>query len=94
MAKVILTTQFQKARRKFTKKSELREDKIERTLLLFMDNPRHPSLHLEKLAHNQICSIRLDRGNRLFFFWSKLPDTAIFFFVGPHDSYRTIELPN
>lgn len=57
----------------------------------FTKNPQHPSLRLEKLQGSKVWSIRVDRGNRLFFIWSDTDDTAIFFLVGPHDAYRKLE---
>jgi len=66
------------------------QKQVNEKLLFFEKYPTHPSFHLEKLIKTKIWSIRLNKGNRLFFVWNKTKDTAIFFFIGPHDAYRTI----
>lgn len=91
MPKIHLRPSFNKAYAKFTKHDQKRIQTIDKTLLLFEKNPKHQSLHIEKLSGSNIWTIRIDRGNRLFFVWSSQGDIAVFFFVGPHDSYRTIK---
>lgn len=91
MPKISLTTRFLKARKKLTKGNSALEVRMEKTLLIFIKNPQHPSLHLEKLIGTNIWTIRIDRGNRLFFVWSVNLDTAIFFHVGHHDDYRMMK---
>ncbi len=82
---------FRKSVRKFSKNNINRKNSIKKTLLLFQENPKHPSLNTEKLTGTQIWTIRVDKGNRLFFTWAETDNTAIFFFVGPHDTYKTIK---
>jgi len=91
MPKVSLTKQFYAARRKFTKRSKEKEIILRQTFAYFAENPNHPSLRLEKLSGQDTWTIRIDKGNRLFFVWSDEGDAAIFFYVGPHDSYRTVK---
>lgn len=76
--------------RKFTKNDSKRADAVKKALRLFQDDPKHPSLHTEKLKASNVWTIRIDSANRLFFVWSDAGDTAIFFFVGPHDTYRKL----
>ncbi len=91
MPRVSLTKQFQKERKKWARGKNKREEQLQRAFLLFTQNPKHPSLNLEKLSGSEIWTIRVDRGNRLFFVWADEEDIAIFFFVGHHDTYRTIK---
>lgn len=76
---------------KFTRRSQSRTIAIDESLRKFAKTPTHPSLHLEKLSGTDIWTIRIDKGNRMFFIWSSSGDTAIFFYVGPHDSYRKMK---
>jgi len=80
---------FSKNLKKFTKNNSNRANAVKKALLLFQQDSKHPSLNAEKLTGTKIWSIRIDRGNRLFFTWSA--DVAVFFFVGPHDSYKTLK---
>lgn len=79
---------YKKAYRKFTKHNNKRVETIDEVLRRFAKDVNHPSLHLEKLSGGKTWTIRIDRGNRLFFVWSDTGDTAIFFYVGSHDAYR------
>ncbi|MBU4099736.1 hypothetical protein KJ980_08915 [Patescibacteria group bacterium] len=91
MPRVSLTSKFQKARKKWTRGNNRREKQLKQAFLLFTQNSKHPSLNLEKLSGSDIWTIRIDRGNRLFFVWADEEYTAIFFFVGHHDAYRTVK---
>lgn len=82
---------FSKSVHKFTKNNLQRAKAVKKTLRLFQENPKYPSLHVEKLSGEKIWTIRIDRGNRLFFTWADEEDTVIFFLVGPHDAYRTVK---
>lgn len=54
---------------------------------LFVENPKHPSLHIEKLMGSNIWSMRLSEGNRLFFLW--INEKAIMLVdIGHHDKYK------
>jgi len=85
---VRLTPRFESARRKFVRHNVKMSQQIQDALMRFSQNPQHPSLRLEKLQGSGTWTIRVDRGNRLFFTWSDSGDTAIFFLVGPHDAYK------
>ncbi|HCM81868.1 MAG: hypothetical protein UV63_C0036G0013 [Microgenomates group bacterium GW2011_GWC1_43_11] len=90
MPKIYLNPKFHGTCKQFVRRNSARKRHVYKTLLCFRNNPSYPSLHIEKLSHSDIWTIRLDKGNRLFFFWNKTKDTAIFFFVGHHDAYKTI----
>lgn len=62
-------------RKKFLKHNSHLFQKTVKALSLLSLNPRHPSLHLEKLSGSEIWTVRIDRGNRLFF--SFLDDKTI-----------------
>ena len=91
MPKINFAPSFVAAYKKFTKRNPKRIQAIDRIFKFFASNPKHPSLHIEKLSGGEIWTIRLDRGNRLFFIWADKDNTAIFFFVGPHDSYQKMK---
>lgn len=52
-----------------------------------MNNPNHPSLNLEKLKGSDYWTIRIDKGNRIFFKWIDKTE-ALFIDIGKHDKYR------
>ena len=81
---------FTKSVRKFTKNNQSRSQAVKKALHLFQANPKHPSLNTEKLSGADIWSIRVDRGNRLFFVWSETNDLVIFFLAGKHDAYKNM----
>ena len=46
------------------------QDKADKAFRLFRDNPRHPSLHAEKIDHKKdIWSARIDLNYRFTFQW-------------------------
>lgn len=91
MPTVTLTEQFYRARKTFTKRSRQKEDQLRQAFAYFSKNPKHPSLYLEKLSGQEMWTIRVDKGNRLFFIWSNEGDTAIFFYIGSHDAYKKLK---
>jgi len=80
---------FERNRKKYVKKNALRAEKVLSTLNTFRHNPIHPGLNVEKLVNSDIWSIRLDRGDRIFFTWID-KNTALLLDIGVHDKYRTI----
>ncbi len=62
-------------------------NKTIKAVSLFVKNPKHPSLNLEKLKGSSFWTIRIDRGNRIFFSWIN-KTTALFIDIGKHDKYR------
>ena len=91
MPKIRLRPSFSRQLRKFTKKNNDRKEAVKEALRRFHLDPDYPSLHLEKLSGTDTWTIRIDSGNRLFFVWSDEGDTAIFFYVGSHNAYRTVK---
>lgn len=89
MPKIVLASQFERKLRLFVKRNPKRKIAVQKALRFFQENPSHPSLNSEKLAGLSIWSVRIDRGNRLFYV--KDGDETIFFAVGPHDLYRSIK---
>lgn len=90
MPVIRLHKSFPKKLQKFTKNNINRSLAVKEAFRRFQTDPNHPSLHLEKLSGSSIWTIRLDGGDRLFFTWSDVGDTAIFFLIGPHDAYRKL----
>lgn len=90
MPALLFENTFTKSVRKFIKNNDERSKAVKKALRIFQENPQYRSLHTEKLSGADIWTIRIDRGNRLFFTWADKNNTAIFFFIGPHDSYRKI----
>lgn len=75
------------ARKKFFKNNSKLLDKTIKAIFLFVKNPKHPSLNLEKLKGTKIWTIRIDKGNRVFFYWID-ESKALFIDIGKHDKYR------
>lgn len=74
-------------RKKFLKNNKKLLDKTIKTIKLFVQNSKHPSLNLEKLKGSDIWTIRIDKGNRIFIsFIDK--ETALFLDIGKHDKYK------
>ncbi|PIU36973.1 hypothetical protein COS77_03035 [Candidatus Roizmanbacteria bacterium CG06_land_8_20_14_3_00_34_14] len=82
-----VTKNFLKSKKKFVKNNSSRSENFIKTVTLFVENPTHPSLNLEKLSGSEIYTIRLSKGNRIFFTW-KSKSTALFLDLGSHDKYR------
>lgn len=81
------TKGYQRARNKFVLNNEKRGIALIKALDLFIHNPTNPSLNLEKLSGSKIWTIRIDKGNRIFFGWIN-NNTALFLDIGKHDKYR------
>lgn len=62
-------------------------NKTIKAISLFVLNPKHTSLNFEKLKGSEVWTIRIDKSNRIFFYW--IDDfTALFIDIGKHDKYR------
>lgn len=62
--------------------------RVQRALTLFLANPRHPSLHFEKLrGHDRLHTIRFSRGGRVFLRATAEADLFELDRLGPHDLY-------
>lgn len=74
-------------RKKFLKHNPKLLNKTIKTLSLFIKNPIHPSLNLEKLKGTKVWTVRIDISNRIFLsFIDK--NTALLLDIGKHDKYR------
>ncbi len=82
-----LTKRYLRVLERFVKNNQRNVENIKKALNLFKENPKHHSLNLEKLKSSRIWTIRIDRGNRIFFSWIN-KTTALFIDIGKHDKYR------
>lgn len=82
-----LTKSYLRALERFVKNNQRNIKDIKKALNLFKENPQHPSLNLEKLKGSEYWTIRIDKGNRIFFVWID-KNTALFIDIGKHDMYR------
>ena len=87
MLKIQHSTRYLSSRKKFLKNNLEALDKTIKAISLFVKNPRHPSLNLEKMKGSHFWTIRIDKGNRIFFIWRD-KETALFLDIGKHDKYR------
>ena len=87
MITIQYSPKYLSARKRFLKNNFDLLNKTLKAISLFISNPIHPSLNLEKLKGSKIWTIRIDRGNRIFFSWID-KKTALFIDIGPHDKYR------
>lgn len=81
------TEKFDSEPRKFVKKDKKKALSVISAVDKFKNNPHHPSLHLEKLKGSDFWTIRIDKGNRIFFICQS-EKSVLFCNVGPHDKYR------
>lgn len=87
MFTVLYSPKYLVARKKFLKNNSKLADKTIKAISLFTRNPEHPSLNIEKLKGAKIWTIRIDQGNRIFFYWVE-ESKALFIDIGKHDKYR------
>lgn len=80
------TVSYLRARKKYVRNNNPKARALNKTLSLFVNNPLHPSLKLEKLGGTEILTKRINKGDRIFFVW-KNEKIAILLDVGLHDSY-------
>lgn len=79
---------FLRERKKYLKNNPARFAEYKKAISLFLLNPTHPSLNLERLINTKgVYTIRLNKGDRIFFLW-KESNTALFIDIGKHDKYR------
>lgn len=84
---ILKTSRYERERNKFIKNNIKRANALIKTLNKFAYNPTHPSLNLEKLAGTKVWTVRIDKRNRIFFYWID-KQTVLFVDIGKHDKYR------
>ena len=75
--------------KKIKQKDQLLTKRIEKQLVLFQENPRHPSLRLHKLSGelSELWSISISKSIRMVYIQDE--DIAYFVDIGSHDEvYR------
>ena len=87
MIKIKYSSRYLSSRKKFLSKNLDLFNKTIKAISLFVKNPRYPSLNLEKLKGSHIWTIRIDKGNRIFFSWID-KTTVLFLDIGKHDKYK------
>lgn len=86
--KLEYSTHFLSERRKYIKNNQQRFDDYKKAVTLFVSNPVHPGLNIEKLRNTKgVYTIRLNKADRIFFIW-KEKSAALFIDIGKHDKYR------
>ena len=87
MINILNSPRYERERDKFVKNNPENANALIKTLDKFSNNPSYPSLNLEKLGGTKIWTIRINKGNRIFFSWIN-ESTALFIDIGKHDKYR------
>lgn len=87
MIRIEYSSKYISLRGKFVKSNLDLLNKTIKAISLFTKNPKRPSLNIEKLKGSRIWTIRIDKGNRIFFSWID-ESTALFIDIGKHDKYR------
>lgn len=82
-----LSAGYYRALKSFVKNNKRNADNVKEALRLLKENPYYSSLNLEKLSGSKIWTVRIDRGNRIFFFRVD-SKTALLIDIGKHDKYR------
>ena len=86
--KLEFTRHFIRERKKYLKNYPKRFTDYKKAVTLFVSNPQHKSLNVEKLRNAKgVFTVRLNKSDRIFFIWKK-DYTAIFIDIGKHDKYR------
>jgi mRNA-degrading endonuclease RelE of RelBE toxin-antitoxin system len=87
MTYVLRSSQYNRQLAKFVKGSKNNAESVKKATKFFVQNPRHPGLNTEKLKGSETWTIRIDKGNRIFFVWID-KTTVLFIDIGEHDKYR------
>jgi mRNA-degrading endonuclease RelE of RelBE toxin-antitoxin system len=86
MIEIKITSRFQESHRKFIRNNPAKAKATALALKQFVHNPQYPSLKLERLKNSRYWTIRIDKGNRVFFIWAG--NSALLVDIGSHDKYR------
>ena len=87
MIKIQYSPKYLSERKKFLKNNTKLLNRTIKAISVFVETPQSPGLNLEKLNGVKIWTIRIDKGNRIFFTWID-QKTALFIDIGKHDKYR------
>lgn len=87
MITIARSKRFDSEYKKFVKKNTSRAEKIIKAINLFVNDPNHPSLNVEKLKGSNIWTMRLSQSDSIFFLWIK-KSTIMLIDVGLHDKYK------
>lgn len=71
------SARYLSSRAKFLKNNPELFSKTTKAIALFASNHKHPGLNIEKLKGSKFWTIRIDKGNRIFFTWIN-KTTALF----------------
>ena len=88
MIRLQYSSKYLLSRKKFLKNNPNLFSKTTKAIELFIHNPKHPGLNLEKLKGSRYWTIRIDMGNRIFFVWINQLE-VLFIDIGKHDKYRS-----
>ena len=86
---LIFTSDVKNKLRKIKSKTPKLSEKIHKKLILFLNNPQHPSLRNHKLKGNlkNAWSISIEKDLRMLYYFDEIG--IIFFDIGTHDEvYR------
>lgn len=79
--KILISHPAIKQAKKLDKKTQ---DKFKKQILQLINDPKHPSLHMKKMAGINCCEARIDRKYRFAF--DIINDQIIILSVGMHDT--------
>lgn len=84
MAKLLTPRFAPKFKKQFKKLSPSLQKKFTKQLTFLLQNPKHPSLRIKKMAGEELFEARLDYHNR--FIYNLIEDEIWFYAIGSHDA--------
>lgn len=87
MIELRISSKFRTAHKKFIKNDSARKEAVASALRRFSQYATYPSLHLEKLGGSKYWTMRVDKGNRIFFMWID-KQIILLIDIGSHDKYK------
>lgn len=89
MRKIYTNSHFDRELKRYIKKDNKNQSLIKLVLIRLLHNFKHPSLNTEKLKGKGLYTVRITKGDRLWF--KVLDDDSILLLdIGKHDKYRRI----
>lgn len=83
MMKIHFTNSFTRKLKKLKQRNTSLEKQIEKALVLFQNNPNHPSLRLHKIKGSQAMSLSVNMSIRILYFEKE--QLYVIFDIGTHD---------